>query len=441
MEQEYTNTNTLSPQSQRLLIRTISRWFINKCEGNNPPPNIRKQIANAIKAIFPSLYTNTTMLLHSDTSEGPLGIGLRNAKAHYKRSNRTSVSSISSQDSSQSTSLSQSSQMDPISTPSSSQSESPSLGLMSLSESAQIDSPLQSQEMEVTQQPPPQMNETSQHVNQSPDRCSPRQADSLEPECSQSKSNSPEPLHASEIPISDSPQVLSVENELYEFLKTVVVSKNNYAKIQSALQFTKDFRRADPDHMINLVNLFLQEPKLIVFDFELTYGDKASNFLNQTYEFAEKVEKIFEEKFPKKNCGNYDEEALPYVKLMFLVNSKTTARTISSLFQFAPSHATTNDIKTYQNDHKTPCIVVQSGPTNKFFISFDDKIISLKNEDFPSFDFVFDFCYKLYHVYNIKYPKELDNFFSFFDKMIFEMDVNIQKNLKNLNDTIESYTS
>lgn len=209
----------------------------------------------------------------------------------------------------------------------------------------------------------------------------------------------------------------------------VLMNSNDHESILKALTESAIERRRSilSGSRQYMMDLFFRNPSYIVTDFDLHFGQPSFEAVKDT--IFKTVDELFQKQYKdKKNfIFTLATDTQPYGKMLILLYGFTKGRffeAFKTLVDSVDSNCSTADLLQTSRMKQQPFIIKQQ---EDHLIAIDGRVMCLPCY---SFDAAFAFLFKLHHVWNIEYPKEINKLYLFIDSIAFKITKEKQKSLK-----------
>lgn len=223
-------------------------------------------------------------------------------------------------------------------------------------------------------------------------------------------------------------QGTSHESSSYDFNDVLMHSTDHdsimKALTESAIERRRSILSGSRQYMMDL---FFRNPSYIVTDFDLHFGQPSFEAVKDA--IFKTVDELFKEQYKDKKNFIYTlhTDTQPYGKILILLYSFSEARffeAFKTLVKNIESNCSIEDLVRTSSVNKQPFIIKQEAD---HMIAIDGRVMCLPCH---SFDASFAFLFKLHHVWNIEYPKEINKLYLFIDAIAFKITKEKQKSLK-----------
>lgn len=214
------------------------------------------------------------------------------------------------------------------------------------------------------------------------------------------------------------------------------VSDPNSDIIEQALVDTFDIRRKSmlKGESLYIFEMFFTYPYYIEYDFGLLLEkcgvDDANRFIARKEVLCAGINTIFSSNFlQKKNFVNeLNHETQPYAKIIALLYNSTKQgmkAKLSSLVKSIHENQSVADTYRLSSDTQHPFIIERESDPREYMISVDHRVIPLSTGD--TLDNAIEFIYKIFQLWHLEYPVELQKFFVFYDAITFKINKKAKK--------------
>lgn len=215
-------------------------------------------------------------------------------------------------------------------------------------------------------------------------------------------------------------------NAHIRYLKTVTGSKNELSRIKIALRETQNIRQESykTGKTEFIFDLYFTNPYFIKYDCNLLYPESQNleaDEINNLRAFClkEQVKKV--KKFKIK------EEIDLFEAIIHLCGKTKGGKSKASemLYHTCNENIGLEALKQLATTRSQPFIIIRESSPIQYLVAFDSKILALNPRKYQTFGKAFNVLFKMFYLFNIKFPEELKKFYTFFAIGIYKVPAEI----------------